>query len=43
MDRVGKLVGMAGEMDADAQGAIERSAVANSITMEMNEINPAIN
>ena len=42
MDRVGKLVGMAGEMDADAQGTVERSAIANPIAMEVNEIDPAI-
>lgn len=42
MDRVSDLVGVASKMDADAQGTVERSAIANPIAMEVNEIDPAV-
>jgi hypothetical protein len=42
VDGIKKLARVAGKMDADAYGVVERSSIADPVAMEMDDINPAI-
>ena len=42
MDGIRKLTRVAGKVDADAYGVVERSPIADPVAMEVDDINPTV-